>query len=86
MALTAPIKEPAKTVSALLTKIDGLISQSSARGDLEVDVRGNAVRLRACSPTPQLGAKLLLFVHNPGVDARALLDDACALPQRARYM
>jgi hypothetical protein len=77
--LTAPILQPAKTVEALQTKIVQLVARSSRRGDLSVQVLGNGVRLRMRSPAPSLGSKLVLFVHNPGVDVQQLLDDACAL-------
>ena len=75
--LTAPILHPAKTVEALQTKIAALVARSSRR-DVAARVEGNGVRLRMHSPA-HLGSKLVLFVHNPDVDARQLLDDACAL-------
>ena len=76
--LTAPILHPAKTVQALRTKIAALAARSSRR-DVAAQVEGNGVRLRMRSPAPHLGSKLVLFVHNPDVDARQLLDEACAL-------
>lgn len=77
--LTAPILQPAKTVEALKTKMVELVARPSRRGDLSLQVLGNGVRLRMRSPPPFPGSKLVLFVHNPGVDVRQLLDDACAL-------
>lgn len=76
--LTAPILHPAKTVDALHSKIAALVARSSHR-DVAANVEGNGIRLRMRSPAPHLGSKLVLFVHNPDVDARQLLDDACAL-------
>jgi hypothetical protein len=78
VTLTAPILHPAKTVEALRTKTAALVARRSRR-DVAADVQGNGVRLRMRSPAPDLGSKLVLFVHNPDVDARQLLDDACAL-------
>jgi hypothetical protein len=79
VTLTAPILQPAKTVDALQAKIVALVARSSRRGDVVVEVHGNRLRLRLRSPAPRLGSKLVLFVHNSDIDARQLLDDACAL-------
>jgi hypothetical protein len=75
VTLTAPILQPAKTVEALGAKIAALVARSTGRRDVVVDVLGNRARLRLRRPAPRAGSKLLLFVHNPDVDARQLLDD-----------
>jgi hypothetical protein len=77
--LTAPILQPARTVEVLKAKIVALLARSSRRGDVVVELLGNRVRLRVRSAAPRLGSNFVLFVHNPDVDARRLLDEACAL-------
>jgi hypothetical protein len=78
VTLTAPIVRAAATVEALKEKIDRLIARG-ARRDVTAQVQGNLVRLRLRSPAPRLGSKLVLLVHNRDIDAKVLLDDACAL-------
>jgi hypothetical protein len=80
VTLTAPILQPAKTVEALRAKLAALVARPSSPRDVLADVLGNRVRLRLRRPAPRGASKLVLFVHNPDVDARQLLDDLLALP------
>ncbi len=77
--LTAPVRQPAKTVEAMQAKIVALVARSLRGRDVVLEVLGNRVRLRVRSSAPRLGSKLVLFVHNSDVDAQQLLDEACAL-------
>jgi hypothetical protein len=79
VTLTAPILQPAKTVESIAPKLHALAARSgTSRRDLSADVHGNHVRLRLWSPESPSAARLWLFVHNRDVDAKQLLDDACA--------
>ena len=66
--LTAPIKLPGKTRDEML----GLI-----HGDFEAgEIHGNQVRIRRLTSLPPQRPKVMLFVHNPDMDGRLVLDIA----------
>ena len=77
--LTAPILQPAKTVTALQTLVDQLMASEAEPREVTAEIHGNGVRVRVRAAWPRFAAKFLLFVHNRDVDARCLLDDVCAL-------
>jgi hypothetical protein len=74
LTLTAPIRVPAKTVSALELEIDALLRAGVDARDRIADVWGNAARLRLVEPASTRSYKLIGFVHHRGIDAKHLLD------------
>ena len=74
VTLTAPIKEPAKTVIGIANRLKPLFARDSTGRNVRATICGNGVRIRLVRrPTP-LAPALIGFVHNPESDARRLLD------------
>ena len=74
VAISAPIRLPAKTVSALEADIDALISGGPVGQDRGGVLCGNDVTLRLVEHPSRRTHKLVGFVHNRGVDATQLLN------------
>jgi hypothetical protein len=78
VTITAPIRQPAKTVESIAAKVHSLVRRSGTpRRDLTAELYGNRVRLRLWFREAPSSPRLWLFVHNLDVDAKQLLDDAC---------
>jgi hypothetical protein len=67
--LTAPIKLPAKTTTA----IEGLVREGLPGSEVRIVVHGNHVRLRRVSGVPAEMPRVIGFVHNPESDASLIL-------------
>jgi hypothetical protein len=82
VAITAPIRSPAKTVEDL----EALIVDRRGVGDgcirADAVIQGNGVSLRLVDGAPAGAPKLIGFVHNPDAPAQRLLDLAEAWLRR----
>lgn len=67
--LSAPIRHPAKTATAVAS----LVRRSSVRGECREMVHGNDLRIRRLAGLPAHTPKVLGFVHHPGSDAGVIL-------------
>jgi hypothetical protein len=74
LTLTAPIRMPAKTISALELEIEALLRAGLGDRDRIAEVCSNAVRLRLVEHAPTRDHRLVGFVHNRDSDARHLVD------------
>lgn len=76
-AVTAPIREPAKTMAALVETIGGLLSLGP--GEFAATLYGNDVRVRVVRRRLPRAARIVGFVHNREPPPDAVLDMAEAL-------
>jgi hypothetical protein len=78
--ITAPIRQPAKTVAGLRDEVMARLSSNSAAVEAAATMFGNEVKLRIIDTPSSPGATVVGFVHNatPGA-ADVLLDAAQAL-------
>jgi hypothetical protein len=76
LALSAPIRTPAKTVTALQQEIETLLRTAIRRRDRSTVVCGNAVRLRLVERAATGARPLVGLVHNHGIDSSYLLEIA----------
>lgn len=74
VTITAPIRLPAKTTTAMDDRIRTLLRRKSLRRDVTDTIHGNRVRIRLLKDQPARAPKLIGFVHNPDSDSRLLLD------------
>ena len=73
LTLTAPVRSPGKTATALQQEIGALL-QTSAPGDgRRVELYGNRAELRLVTRVSARLPSLLGFIHNPDVDAATIL-------------
>jgi hypothetical protein len=73
VTLSAPIREPARTVSALKQEIGRLISETPL-DDTRATVHGNAVGMRVIMHAPNRAPRLIGFVHNASSPSEPLLE------------
>jgi hypothetical protein len=74
LTVTAPIRLPAKTASALEDKIQTLLGRGAPQRDLNDTVHGNDVRIRLLRDGPERAPKMIGFVHNPETAPLQLFD------------
>jgi hypothetical protein len=82
--VTAPIRQDAKTTAAIEAKILALLKRRAERMDRAMTMCANRVRIRVVRSGSGSARRILGFVHNPGVDARGLLDAATSAGTRIR--
>jgi hypothetical protein len=75
-AVTAPIREPAKTMAALAETIRVRLSNGAAPGERAETIHGNRIRVRLVTNRSRHPARIAGFVHNPEPSPGALLDMA----------
>ena len=73
--VTAPIRLPSETASALEESISRLLASRRARGKLEDVIHGNHIRIWLV-PAGDVTSKAIGLVHNPGPSAEVLLATA----------
>lgn len=75
--ISAPIRLPGKTTTALQARIDACL----AGGPTEIEdlINGNSVRVRLVRGAPRLTSKVIGFVHSETTEPRLLLDVAQSL-------
>ena len=74
VAVSAPIRLPAKTVGELKRDISALVSAGTPGGDHSATVHGNSVLMRLLAHSSSRTPKLIGFVHNPDSAPTPLLD------------
>jgi hypothetical protein len=79
LAVTAPIRLPAKTAAALEERIHFLLARRSLPLEIRDTIHGNGIRMRLVRVGSRGTSKLIGFVHNPGSDPDVLLDLAQSL-------
>jgi len=74
LTITAPIRLPSKTASALEDKIRTLLARRSPGRDEQDTIHGNRVRIRLLRNESRRAPNLLGFVHNADSDPLLLLN------------
>jgi hypothetical protein len=74
IAISAPIRSPAKTAKALEQEIETLLLAGSLRGERSATINGNQVQIRFAKHTSNRHPKLIGFVQDPNGDPKPLLD------------
>ncbi len=69
-AVTAPIREPGRTIAALVETIRARITEDA----FAAEIYGNLVRVRVVANVSRPGVTIAGFVHNPAPSPDALLD------------
>lgn len=73
VTVTAPIRLPGKTASALEDAIRGRLARKSAKVEIEDTIHANQVRVRLVKGVPRGTSKVIGFVHNPDTNPDILL-------------
>jgi len=76
ISITAPIRQPAKTATALREKIEALLAAPVPGRDRKITVDQNEVRMRLVNCSTKRASKLIGFVHNPETNSKRLLEMA----------
>jgi hypothetical protein len=76
LTVTAPIRQSGKTAAAFAERMRDGMARRSARLDIRETIEGNQIRARLVKAAGP--AKVIGFVHNPGVDGTVLLGAAQA--------
>lgn len=79
VTVTAPIRLAAKTTAALEEIVPPALAGGSLRTDKRTTINGNRIRIRLLQRQSPRAPRVIVFVHNPGVDHRALLAMAAEL-------
>lgn len=74
LAVTAPIRLPLKTASALEDKIQTLLERGAPRRDEKDTIHGNRVQIRFLRHGSERAPKMIGFVHNSDSDPLLLLN------------
>ena len=83
VTITAPVREPAKTVAALEQQIKTCLVRASTPMECNDTICGNQIRVRLVTSRSRQAAKVIGFVHNPDPDSAILLDITQSLLQQA---
>ncbi len=76
VCVTAPLRQPARIIEELKTRIIALLGSEGADEARFVCTHGNGVRLRRIRHGDPTAAKLIGFVHNSSAAPEDLLDQA----------
>jgi len=82
VTITAPIRLPARTATAIEEKIRKLVATRAAPARLADTIHGNEVQVHLLKGGTGRTARLIGFVHNPDSDPGILIDVARALLAR----
>ncbi len=74
LAITAPIRLPSRTATALEDRVRDLLARRSGPAVENGTIHGNGVRIRVVRCGVDPAPKVIGFVHSPGTDPRLLLD------------
>jgi hypothetical protein len=78
-AVTAPIREPSKTTSAVIETIRAKLAREAVLGEQVEHPHGNEVRVRVVTSRSPYAVRVAGFVHNPDPPPGGLLDLAQSL-------
>jgi hypothetical protein len=78
VTITAPIRLPARTATAIEEKIGKLVATRAAPARLTATIHGNGVQVHLLKGGTGRTARLIGFVHNPDSDPGILIDVARA--------
>jgi hypothetical protein len=73
LAMTAPIRLPAKTVSAVVEEMETLISHAVG-AEMDALINGNSLRMKRVSIQPSKRLNFIGFIHNANENPARLLD------------
>jgi hypothetical protein len=79
VTVTAPIRLPARTATAIEEKIRKLVATRAAPARLTDTIHGNGIQVHLLKGGTGRTARLIGFVHNPDSDPSILIDVARAL-------
>jgi hypothetical protein len=82
VTITAPIRLPARTATAIEEKIRKLVATRAAPARLTATIHGNEIQVHLLKGGTGRTARLIGFVHNPDSDPGILIDVARALLAR----
>jgi hypothetical protein len=82
VTITAPIRLPARTATAIEEKIRKLVATRAAPARLTGTIHGNRIQVHLLKGGTGRTARLIGFVHNPDSDPSILIDVARALLAR----
>jgi hypothetical protein len=82
VTITAPIRLPARTATAIEEKIRKLVATRAAPARLTATIHGNEIQVYLLKGGTGRTARLIGFVHNPDSDPAILIDVARALLAR----
>ena len=74
ITVTAPIRSPARTVAAVITRVREALCEGGNRRDLNETICGNGVHVRIVRNNFPDVARVIVFVCNPDPPAIGLLD------------
>ena len=74
VTISAPIRQPSKTADALEEKIRVLVARRGRARDARSTIHGNHVVIRIAKAKASRARRLRMFVHDPALNAVALLD------------
>jgi hypothetical protein len=74
VTISAPVRQPAKTVGDLKANITALITAGVSAADSVAILHGNSVRLRLVEQSARAPIRLIGFVHHPRAAPETLLD------------
>lgn len=79
LAVTAPIRLPAKTAAELERNISECLRRGAMQVEINDTICGNQTRVRFVKGGARPESKVIVFVHNPDTDPRVLFDLATVL-------
>jgi hypothetical protein len=84
LTVTAPIRQPAKTATAVADRIRTLLGKRSKQAELTKAINANQIQIRLMRAGKGATSKLAGFVHNRDSDPTILFDLTHALLERTR--
>jgi hypothetical protein len=78
-AVTAPVREPSKTLTALIETVRARLRLGAGMGEHAEAIHGNEIRVRVVTSRLPNAARVAGFVHNPDPPPSGLLDMAQSL-------
>ena len=76
VTVTAPIRQPGKTAEAIVRKVQARLARRTSGRDVTATIHANRVRIRIVTNRRGRASTVLVFVHNPEIDSRRVLDAA----------
>jgi hypothetical protein len=74
ITVTAPIRRPGRTSDAIVQKVHARLARGAGGRDVTTTIHANRVRIRIVPRARRRRPHVLVFVHNPEINSRRLLD------------